>query len=161
MTSMVYGMAGLPLPAPAGSFSGARVSMLVDYTLANNSQVVLAWTSEDFDTDNYHDNETNNTWLKIPTAGQYLVTATVGNFYNAGIATGRRFIGLKRNGSAYQRKEVAPTAETWIDMSVIATFSTNDYLELDAFQTTGGNATISVNLAGSGGVSYFAITRLS
>lgn len=48
-------------------FSGARVKKAADQTAANyTTATAVAFDAEDFDTDGFHDNATNNTRLTIP-----------------------------------------------------------------------------------------------
>ena len=53
--------------ADALRFSGAKVRKSVDHTAANYTVPVnVAWNSEDYDTDGFHDNVTNNHRFTIP-----------------------------------------------------------------------------------------------
>lgn len=53
--------------------SGAKVLHSAGYTYPNGADTVMAWGAEDYDTDGYHDNTTNNSRLTAPTNGLYLV----------------------------------------------------------------------------------------
>lgn len=60
------------------TFSGALVKKSADQTTANYSNFpTVAFDSETYDTDNYHDNSTNPERLTIGTAGKYIVGAQV------------------------------------------------------------------------------------
>lgn len=70
---------GLEFVSPsAAAFSGAMVSKAADQTGANyTTGPVIAWTSEIYDTDNYHDNSTNNSFLTVPSNGKYRIGCNV------------------------------------------------------------------------------------
>lgn len=48
-------------------FDGARVYLSADQALTSNVFQVVNWDSEEYDTDNFHDNAVNNSRLTIPT----------------------------------------------------------------------------------------------
>lgn len=64
------------LPSGGGAFSGARCYK-TSAQQASFNFVIVEWNAEDYDTNNYHDNNTNNSRLTIPTAGYYSICAHV------------------------------------------------------------------------------------
>jgi hypothetical protein len=53
--------------ADALRFMGARVIKAADQTGANYvAETIIAWTAEEFDTDGFHDNASNNSRLTVP-----------------------------------------------------------------------------------------------
>jgi hypothetical protein len=54
-----------------GSFIGCRVNKSGDLTVADNTNVTVDFGVEEFDTDNMHDNSTNNSRITFNTAGYY------------------------------------------------------------------------------------------
>src|SRR5678815_4874680 len=76
----------------------ARVYHNTTQSIANNTNVALAFNSERFDTDTIHDLSTNNSRLTCRTAGTYLL---LGHFGTAANATGRRVIAIRLTGSTY------------------------------------------------------------
>jgi len=61
------------------AFSGALVKKAADQTAADYSSFgTVGWDAEEYDTDAYHDNATNNSRLTVPIDGYYVVTAQVG-----------------------------------------------------------------------------------
>lgn len=62
----------------AAKFSGARVFRTANQSINANTLTPINFTSEDYDTDAYHDNSTNNTRLTIPTNGYYHVGGNIG-----------------------------------------------------------------------------------
>lgn len=53
------------------TYSGARVTKSGDQVLGGAAD--LTWDQEDWDTDNYHDNVTNNAAFTIPATGRYRI----------------------------------------------------------------------------------------
>ncbi|MHB8085404.1 MAG: hypothetical protein ACYDHZ_06240 [Dehalococcoidia bacterium] len=122
---------GMPA-APSGSDKSARVYHNADQTIANNTLAALAFNSERWDTDNIHDNVTNNSRLTCKTAGKYLI---VGNANFAANATGRRGIMIRVNGTDYiaiqQFMAVSDSgASTGASISIVYSLAVNDYVEL-------------------------------
>jgi hypothetical protein len=126
---------------PVG-FSGALVKKAADQTTANYSGFpAVAWDSEEYDTDAYHDNATNNSRLSVPAAGYYVVGGEVAvgggtlpaseyvrvliNRYNSGSVV-QSGIGLPRH---IVEVSATPTIHA-LGMSVPILCSAGDYFEL-------------------------------
>lgn len=108
-------------------------------SLANSSEVALAFNQESFDTDSMHDNSTNNTRVTFTTAGTYVITS---NIVYAANGTGYRKIILRLNGSTVlnQCRFIAfSTPDNLFMISTIYTFDADDYVETVAFQNSGGS----------------------
>lgn len=58
-------------------YPACRVYNNANISIPNATYTALQFNSEDFDTDNMHDNTTNNTRLTCKTAGIYLITGSV------------------------------------------------------------------------------------
>lgn len=110
----------------------ARVRKSANQALSANTATALTWDTEDFDTDGFHDNVTNNTRLTIPSgqAGRYQIEAAV-RF--AILSSGQRMVTIMKNGTTYL------IGATSAGMSVISTFgncttivdlAVGDYVEL-------------------------------
>jgi len=108
-----------------------------DQAIANATWTNVNWTAENFDTDGFHDNSTNNTRLTIPTGkgGYYHVTSQIGLQGNNGTEWSMR---IQKN-AANLRYNVN-TGQTY-DASLALEFTTNlvagDYLELSTYQNSG------------------------
>ena len=146
--------------AAASSFSGVSVKATGDQTIANNTEVVLTWDSEVFDTDAYHSNVTNNSRLTVPVgkAGKYQINAQISFDVNG---TGRRAISFRKNGTTIKYSpDVVANASIYVgnDLTIIADLAEGDYIELVVYQNSGGNLTCFK--AGSPGVNIFEMNYL-
>jgi hypothetical protein len=54
-------------------FSGARLTKSSTQSVATGTETAITFDGEDYDTDSYHDNSTNNTRLTAPATGYYMV----------------------------------------------------------------------------------------
>lgn len=107
--------------------------------------VALAFNSERYDTNTMHDTVTANTRVTIKTAGVYVFTATV-SFANNG--TGFRQVGLLLNGVAYIALVHCPAIvgdQTHVSIPTTYKLAVNDYIEVMAQQTSGGNLNVNSN----------------
>ena len=141
---------GLKWVAPAGgsSFVGVSVYRGSAKSITNNTETSIDFDNEYFDTDGFHDNVTNNTRLTVPSGkgGYYLITATMPWASNA---TGERQIILNLNGADNFYFLTTPGAQaTTNPVSIIKNLSVGDYVELQAYQTSGGS--LNCPVSGSG-----------
>jgi hypothetical protein len=119
----------------------------------------VAWNAtDDFDTDGFHDPSTNNSRMTVPAGkdGKYLLTATVLWDSNA---TGARHAWFFKNGSGlggFVRN--AATAQILAQgLSMIANLVAGDYVEVNVFQDSGSNRTLTASITGA---MSFEIMRL-
>ncbi len=115
---------------------------------------VVAFNSEDDDTDGYHDNSTNNSRLTAPVTGMYLVTGTVTFLTDA---TGVRTIRIRRDGSVVEASiSVAAHATIGVSMTISAEIAlgATGYVELLVEQSSGGDLDIGAN-------PFFRITKIA
>lgn len=119
-------------------------------TLITATWGVVAFASEEADNDVMHDNATNNSRVVAKTAGSYLV-ATACTITNS--ATGIRRFQLRKNAAGAVGSGTAilgpvtdanPTAGTSVCLtgSRLVSLAANDYLEMFAYQSSGGNLTV-------------------
>jgi len=90
--------AGIPswaTPASGSTFSGASVYFSSTLTLTANTEVVIGFNNENYDTNTYHDNSTNNSRLTVPSTGYYLVSG----YYISNQTGNRRMVYIKKNGT--------------------------------------------------------------
>jgi hypothetical protein len=143
------------------TFVGASAFHSATQSLANDTFTAVNYTSESFDTDTFHDNSTNNTRFTVPTGkgGKYLVNALVRYATNSG---GRRIVGLRKNGSTYiaNTQEMGATGVASCEPSLLMTsineLAAGDYIEIMAYQSSGGF----LNIAGGQDQSTLAIQYL-
>ena len=156
--------------ASGSSFTGCYA--FIDssgYDVANASFVTLTFSGEQFDTNGFHDNSTNNSRITIPTgkSGKYLFTAQT--YYDAN-GTGKRALWLVYNGS---RTGVSSTsssnpgssaAEGNSQLSLIVDATAGDYFELQVYQNSGGNLFLAGKdyggANGGRGLTFFQCTYL-
>lgn len=115
----------------------ARVFHSVAQTIPNNTEVVLAFNSERYDTSNLHSTVSNTSRLTAPVAGKYLITAAVSWDSHA---TGYRTVYLRLNGStwiAIQRDAVSGTAVWPQTITTVYDLGENDYVEVSVRHTAG------------------------
>jgi hypothetical protein len=117
------------------TFSGARVYHSTTQSVGA-SVTALSMNSEDFDTDSYHDNSTNNTRLTVPATGYYLITGHV-QFDN----TGTNILGIRIDGSTQVRGSAVSTAsgQNKLQTTQIAYLTSGQYVELWAYQSGTAN----------------------
>jgi hypothetical protein len=128
------------------TFVGCRLIQTSGQTISNNTATALQFNSEDYDTDAFHDNSTNNTRVTIPSgkAGKYLF---VGNCFGDTGATadvGRMASTLYKNGVALPNTEIENTTstssyETWTIHTVLD-LGVGDYIQWYVYQTSGGDS---------------------
>lgn len=151
---------GVPTWAASGAgiiAKSAQVRRSAVQSIADNTVVPVQWDAEVSDTYGFHDTVTNNPRLTLP-AGVAGPATVEFNGKFASNATGRRDVGIYKNGSSVAFKRVhAVTAVdhydsiTYIDAAAIA----GDYYEAVVVQTSGG----ALDFAGSGVVDgSFGIT---
>jgi hypothetical protein len=117
--------------------AGCSVYHNVDQNVASATLVTIAFNSERFDTDAFHDTVTNNSRLTVPTGlgGTYLVWAML-QYDNINDATYRQ-IRIRVNGATYiASNTIAAIVGVHTDMCVSATavLAAGDYVELIAAQ---------------------------
>lgn len=115
-------------------------------TFSHNSSgnwLEVGMDTEVFDTDAFHDNVTNNSRLTVPSgkAGKYVVVGAVWWDTNA---TGDRFIRLLKNGSTelVLFEAAAQGGGPRHNISCIVDLAVGDYVELGAWQNSGGTRTL-------------------
>lgn len=132
-----------------GSRKGlARLRQTVAQTLTTAVGAAVLFDTEDVDYDAAHSTITNTSRYTAQTAGYYLVSGTCGFVGNA---TGIRRIWFTVNGTAVNGSEVGfgavPNAGA-LEITAPATLvylSVSDYLELYAYQSSGGNLNTEVS----------------
>lgn len=127
-----------------GDASAARVFANANVAIASGVETALPMDGEDFDTEDWHDNVTNNTRLTAKRPGICAISARAQWETNA---TGVREIIIRKNGTdnISRTKDLNPdaAAETKQEIS-IASFRllAGDFVELFVFQTSGGSLDI-------------------
>lgn len=111
----------------------------------SGSYLAVAFDSERKDTDTMHSTATNTSRISFTTAGWYDVG---GHLEFAANATGVRGIQIRLNGATVLFQSVVPTFGAGIGHSMAAAtsyqFSATDYVELMAYQNSGGALNVSL-----------------
>jgi len=114
-----------------------KVTKTSDQSVPQNTLTMVTWDSEEYDTDDMHDNVTNNSRITFKTAGKYSILAQSEWGINSG---GFRFMDIMKNGvdSIARVRDLADNASEH-NVAFVGEFEVNDYIELQVFQDTGGN----------------------
>lgn len=129
------------------SFKGARVRHSVAQSIPNATITALAFDSERYDTDGFHDPATNNSRLTIPAGegGTYFLAGAVGFVSNA---TGERQFRFLLNGTTLltvleiQASSVGPV---YFPLATEYELAAGDYVELVVYQNSGGALNVPAN----------------
>jgi hypothetical protein len=123
----------------AAAFKGVRVSRASGtVSLGNNVVTAIGFDEEEFDTDTFHDNSTNNTRLTIPTTGKYHIG---GNFYTTTSLVADGLIRVDgTQGIAFVRNAATGTF-TGVFISTIYQLTAGQYVEMCG-RTPGGAGTV-------------------
>ena len=148
-------------PSAGTTYSGAsvRISGTGLQSVTNATWTTLLFATETFDTDAYHSNATNTGRFTIPTGktGYYQINAQA--TYNTSTAGGARSMRFIKNGSAiYSTGEISAPSGQYpnVPIQYIAYLTAADYVELQAFQTSG--TTLDIIMDGTTGA--YQITYL-
>ena len=132
---------GVPAWASAGAgFVGARAYPTAVQNVSNGADVAINLTSEDFDTNAFHNNATNNTRMTIPSgkAGYYLLIAQV---LWQGNTSGQRTLSIRKNGSTNICRCVnlasSGSGGANFDTNGVAYLAEGDYVEMYCYQDSG------------------------
>lgn len=149
------------------ALSEAKAVRTTAQTLTTGVSTALSFASEEFDDSTYHDNATNPTRLTVPATGRYLILAGCSFASNA---TGRRLLRVQLNGgsSVLARNDtmavtvVGGFTSLFCGCEVLLTAA--DYIELFAFQDSGGNLDTAAGMhtgAGTAIHAFFSIRRIT
>ena len=127
-------------------------------SINNTTTTILTLNSERFDTDAMHNTSTNTSRLTCVTAGVYLIH---GHVRFASNNTGHRIAGIRLNGStqiANQKTEAVQGTTTVLSVATVYKLSVADYVELTAYQSSGGalNVEAEGNLSPEFGMTWIA-----
>jgi len=145
---------GLKWASASTPFSGCEVYLTSNYTLPTTTLYIVSFTSENYDTDTYHDNSTNPTRLTVPSTGYYLI--------NAGCvlsATGSQVeIRIRRNGLdvKHNSEEGSVYSYAFGEAHCVLYMTSGQYLEMTVYHNKGSDATL---FSGSY-MTWFNIVRL-
>lgn len=140
---------------PVFSLSGVKVAKSSGQSISNITLTEVSFDTETYDDDAMHDNVTNNGRLICKTAGRYLICAEI--VFDAN-ATGYRQAVLHKNGSSFFGRSIVQASPATNATSLIATsiqtLAVNDYVTVEAAQSSGGALVIN-------SVSTFTMQKIS
>lgn len=123
-----------------GRLPAAQIARGSNQTIANSTSVAIAFDQETIDFNTMHDSAVNNTRLVATTAGVYCIA---GGFWIAPSAGGtQRIATLRRGGTesiADHNAVPHATAARRLNVAAVRYLAAGDYIELTAFQDSGGN----------------------
>lgn len=125
--------------AKSPNFVGCSVYASAGQTITSNTWTAINFGFEDFDTNTFHDNSTNNSRLTIPTGlgGKYLITYTQ-RWDPSG--AGGRIANIYVNGTSYTTQAMnASSTYASNTKSVIFELAAGQYIQLYAYQDSGSN----------------------
>jgi hypothetical protein len=140
--TVASGVPSWATPAAGSTFVGCAVyKVTTAQTLSNDTDTDITFNAEDWDTDGFHDNSTNNERITIPAgkAGKYLLQTTI---LFASNATGVRNVAIKKNGATILGGALDPALSGFqqrVAHLFVADLAVADYLTVTVNQNSGGN----------------------
>ena len=143
--------AGIPswaTPAAGSSFVGCAVyKATTNQSLANDVNTDITFNSEEYDTNGFHDNSTNNERITIPSgkAGKYLLQTMV--IFPAN-TTGVRDVAFQKNGTDTLGSTLVIGVATYTNRVAhlfVGDFAVGDYITVNVNQSSGGNLNVLAN----------------
>ncbi len=126
-----------------GPADSVRVFNSAAITLTTTTVTALTFDSERWDTNTMHSTSSNTDRLTAKVAGKYLVQGYAGFSANA---AGERQLRIDKNNTsieaAEQRSAVGAGATEYMVVSALVDMAVNDYVQLKAYQTSGGNLNV-------------------
>jgi len=127
----------------AAAFVGVALTATGAQAIANATNTFITFNVEDFDTDAFHSTSSNTTRITIPAGkgGKYQFTSHV--LFDSTNGTGRRLTFFAKNGTELNKThtELGPVSGSSIGIvnSVLVDLVATDYIEILAYQTSGGS----------------------
>jgi hypothetical protein len=135
-------------PASGSTFVGCAVyKVTTNQTLANDVNVDITFNAEEYDTNGFHDNSTNNQRITIPSgkAGKYLLQTEV--IFPAN-TTGVRDVAFLKNGTTTLGSMLVIGVATYTNRVAhlfVGDFAVGDYITVNVNQSSGGNLDVLAN----------------
>jgi len=155
------GSAWAAVGSSSPTFVGANATKTANQSLANVTVTSISFEGTDIvDSNGFHDPATNNSRMTIPTgyAGKYLIQGTLEFASNT---TGGREMYIRKNGST-NLQAIQTDAEGSLTMTISGTYdlAVADYVEIRAYQSSGGALDVWATNSGYTNCSSFQITYL-
>ena len=132
------------------AYSGCAIYKTATQSIPNITGTTVTFDSEYLDTDGYHSTSTNTGRITIPTgkAGKFLVT---GNLQFANNISAQIVVSINKNGAGivsaqYPQSSVNVSGGfTTLSVNGIVSCAVGDYIEMTAYQASGGNSDVAAN----------------
>jgi hypothetical protein len=133
--------AGIPLIEGMNSKPICDVRHSAAQAIASATYTAMAFDTDNYDNYNQHDTATNNSRITFKYSGRYRVSYSI---QIASSATGSRTGRIRKNGATllWNLNTVPGTGgglDTIIQGSFVAAFDATEYIELEAYQDSGGS----------------------
>jgi len=147
-----------PAAGGGGAFAGALVSSLGNQLIANGTWTAIIFDAETYDTDDIHDNVTNNTRLTVPAAWNH-VRLNAGNAWIAN-NTGERIQRFRKNGAGFlgetqNRIGASATSDRGITSPIIPVVP-GDFFEFEVWHSRGS----AIDVIGPSNQTLFAMQKI-
>jgi len=146
--------------AQIGTQQYARVYNSAAQSIADATDVHLAFNSERADTNGLHDTVTNNSRLTCKSAGVYFIMAVL--YWDTAVDAGLRIGALRLNGTTVIASVTMQNISgQYVKQycSTVYALEVNDYIEVRARQTSGGS--LNIMNSGSAQGTDFAMVRVA
>lgn len=162
LTADAASTGGMKWAAAVPATKTVRVSLTANLALTTATNTTVSFTTEQFDTDGFHDTVTNPSRLTVPAGlgGKYIITAAA--FFGPG-ASGSGWsqsVQAKLNGTTVLALATTPDGQSSYGSSAhvttVETLAAGDYIEMIASQASGAN----LNLSAGRNTTYLTMTRL-
>jgi hypothetical protein len=146
-------------PAGGSTFVGCSLTNTAAQSFANNTETAVIFDSEEFDTDGFHSNVTNNTRITIPSGkgGYYNLVGQI--TFQANSSGSVRTASFFKNGTQIAQmtlNQQGAAANTIILLNKIVSAVATDYFEIKGEQNSGG----ALNVRDGGIETFFQATLI-
>jgi hypothetical protein len=130
------------------------------YGITDDTDTMVAWNAEEYDTDTMHSTSTNTTRLTATTGGRYEFSCRI---VFAANSTGYRRLKMWKNGAAGTLIDSdidnSPTAGAFSRLfcSSWVTLAAGDYIEAQVYQDSGGDLSVQGAALGTSERSWFGM----
>ena len=145
------------------TFVGCRAYASNDQNVANSTNVIIGFNNENFDSNGFHDNSTNNSRMTIPSgyAGKYQVYA---NLSYEGNTSSNRVVDILKNGSivATTYSGQSTTNAFTCQINLAMDLAVGDYIQVQTSQGSGSTRVVygSSSLSPNQAATAFQLTYL-
>jgi hypothetical protein len=132
-------------PAAGSTLVGCAVyKVTTAQSISNDTDTDITFNAEDFDTNGFHDNSTNNARITIPSgkAGKYILQTSITFASNS---SGTRNVAFRKNGTTVLGSMLMPALSGFaqrVQHFYIADLSVGDYVTVEVNQNSGGSLNV-------------------